>query len=91
MSLGKSDITKNISTKTHLSVSTSSNILESFLSIIKKNIQTSDIKITNFGSFQSKTSPQRIGRNPKTKETHTIQKRNKVTFTASSALKNFIN
>lgn len=91
MSLGKSDITKNISTKTHLSVSTSSNILESFLSIIKKNIQTSDIKITNFGSFQSKTSPQRIGRNPKTKETHPIPKRNKVTFTASSALKNFIN
>ena len=91
MSLGKSDITKNISTKTHLSVSTSSNILESFLSIIKKNIQTSDIKITNFGSFQSKTSPQRIGRNPKTKETHLIPKRNKFTFTASSALKNFIN
>ena len=91
MSLGKSDITKNISTKTHLSVSTSRNILESFLSIIKKNIQTSDIKITNFGSFQSQTSPQRIGRNPKTKETHPIPKRNQVTFTASSALKNFIN
>ena len=91
MSLGKSDIIKNISTKTHLNVSTSRNILESFLSIIKKNIHTSDIKISNFGSFQSKTSPQRIGRNPKTKETHLIPKRNKVIFTASSALKNFIN
>ena len=91
MSLGKSDIVKNISTKTHLTVSSSSNILETFISIIKNNIRSSDIKISNFGSFKTKATPQRMGRNPRTKEPHLIPKRNKITFTASITLKNYMN
>ena len=64
MSLVKADIVKNISTKTHLTASDSRDLLESFLSIIKDNIHSSKVKISNFGTFESKTSPQRLGRNP---------------------------
>ena len=91
MSLVKADIVKNISTKTHLTASDSRDLLESFLSIIKDNIHSSKVKISNFGTFESKTSPQRLGRNPRTKEPHLIPKRNRLIFTASSALKNHLN
>ena len=91
MSLGKSDIVKNISTKAHLTISSSSDIFESFVFIIKSNIHLSNIKISNFGTFQSKISPRRMGRNPKTKELHPIPKKNKITFIASNTFKNLMN
>ncbi len=86
MSLGKKDIANNISSETFLDKSTSKAILESFINIIKSN-RSNYIKISNFGSFYYHQSPQRIGRNPKTKEEFTIPKRKKLTFKASSSVK----
>jgi nucleoid DNA-binding protein len=90
MGLGKKDIVKNISTKTHLSSKESFKILDSFLEILKKN-KNKNIKISNFGSFSLFNSPKRIGRNPRTKEEFEIKARMKLSFKASNKIKSFLN
>ncbi len=49
------------------------------------------IKLTNFGTFQIHQSPQRVGRNPKTKHEFIIPKRKKLTFKPSSSVKKDLN
>jgi nucleoid DNA-binding protein len=91
MSLGKKDIVKNISSKTHVNLDTSSKLLNKFLELVviksKKNI----IKISNFGVFYIHQSPIRMGRNPITKEVFQIPKIRKVVFKASNKIKDLIN
>ena len=91
MSLGKKDISKNISTKAHFSLNDSEIFLNSFLKILKDKGRTNIIKISNFGTFEKKITPQRIGRNPKTKEEFIINKRSKFTFKSSNNVKSFLN
>jgi integration host factor subunit alpha len=90
MSLGKKDIIKNINSKTHFSFSESFSFLDSFISLIKEN-KNKKIKIANFGTFSLHSSPQRVGRNPKTKEGFLIEARTKLKFKASGSLKSIIN
>jgi len=90
LSLGKKDILKNISSETFLSYSKSEAILNSFLNVIKNN-RVKKIKISKFGSFYLHASPQRIGRNPKTKQEFVIKKRKKFVFKPSSYIKKLLN
>ncbi len=90
MSLGKKDIVNNISSETFLHKSVSKSILESLLNIIKEN-KSKKIKISNFGTFFTHESPERIGRNPKTKQEFTIPKTRKLTFKPSSKVRNDLN
>ena len=90
MSLGKKDIINNISSGTFLSKSTSRSFLESFIRIIKKN-KSNIVKISKFGTFYIHKSPQRIGRNPKTKQEFIIPERKKLVFKPSTFIKNKIN
>ena len=87
----KKYICKNISSDTNLSLQDSEKILEFFLNEIKFNVKTKKIKLSGFGTFEYKRSPQRIGRNPKTKESYIIQHMNKLNFKASNITKNSIN
>ena len=73
-----------------MSLSDSKAILNSFINIIKKN-KLKKIKISNFGTFYFHTTPQRLGRNPKTKEEFIIPKRQKLILKASNAVKNKLN
>ena len=91
MSLGKKDISKNISTKAHFSLNESENFLNSFLKLLKDKGRNNIIKISKFGTFEKKITPQRIGRNPKTKEEFIINKRSKITFKSSNNVKSFLN
>ena len=91
MSLGKKDIAKNITIKTHLSYEISSKFINSFLKLIITNIDNHDIKISNFGVFSMHASPKRLGRNPKNKKEYIIPKKNKPSFKASSRIKSIIN
>jgi integration host factor subunit alpha len=86
--LGKKDIVGNIYSKTHLSLKDSKNILDSFISFLVKN---KNIKLSNFGSFILVNTPQRIGRNPKTREEYLIKAREKLSFKASKKIKSFLN
>ncbi len=90
MSLGKKDIVKNISSETFLSRAMSKSILESFLRILKSN-RSKRIKISNFGSFYTHISPERIGRNPISRQEFRIPKRKKLIFKSSSEVKNRLN
>ena len=90
MSLGKKDIVNNISSEAFLLKSTAKDLLESFIDIIKSN-SSKNIKISNFGTFSVKTTPERVGRNPKTKKEYIISKRKKLTFQASSVVKKNLN
>jgi integration host factor subunit alpha len=91
MSLGKSHIVKNITTKAHISRLDSNLLLNSFLDIIKKKSSSNIVKITNFGSFNIYITPTRIGRNPKTKEEFVILKKLKLAFKTSKKIKNIFN
>lgn len=89
MGLGKKDIIKNISSKTQISLLQSSELLSSFLDVLNQNIN--NIKISKFGSFSLKTTPERVGRNPKTLEEFIIPKKERITFKSSSAIRKTIN
>ena len=90
MGLGKKDIVKNISSKTQFSNSTSQSILESFFNLLKNNVQK-NIKISNFGTFTIKKTPERVGRNPKTKEEVMITAKKRISFKAANQIKNLLN
>ena len=91
MSLKKSDIAKSISLKANISDSVSKNIVSCFIDLIKFKSNFSDVKISHFGTFTNKISPQRIGRNPKTGEEHIITERIKLNFIVSNKVKEQLN
>jgi len=91
VSLGKKDISKNISSKAHLSLANSQKLIESFLNLIKENSKYNLVKLSGFGTFHYKKSPSRVGRNPKTKKEYPISKRSKLIFSSSNKVKNFLN
>tara|TARA_B110000858_G_C17519562_1_gene344138 strand:- start:175 stop:450 length:276 start_codon:yes stop_codon:yes gene_type:complete len=91
MSLKKSDIASDIALKTSLSKFDSQQLLVYFIQEVLSNSKTKLVKISNFGSFQSKRTPQRIGRNPLTGKEHTILERKKLLFKTSSFIKKLIN
>jgi len=91
MSLKKSDIAKNITSKISIKNSLSKDIVDSFIEIIKFESGSSDIKISNFGTFTNKVTPERRGRNPKTGEEHVITERVKLNFIVSNKVKEQLN
>ena len=67
-------------------------LLDDIFEIILKNIiKYKKVKIAKFGTFSLRKKKQRIGRNPKTKETKIISERNVILFKASKEFKDFIN
>jgi integration host factor subunit alpha len=91
MSLKKSDIAKNITLKISIKNSLSKDIVDSFIDIIKSESNSLDVKISNFGTFMNKVTPERMGRNPKTGEEHVISERVKLNFIVSNKVKEQLN
>ncbi len=88
----KKDLAKSIYSK----FGTSEKIISSFVDdifIIFKEILIEEKKlvIKNIGIFSILYKPKRIGRNPKTGESHLISERKSLSFKASESLKNKIN
>jgi nucleoid DNA-binding protein len=91
MNFSKSDIVKNISMKSLVSVGESKILLESFLSLIKISSKHGPVKLINFGTFSFKKTPKRLGRNPKTKDSYIIPELNKFNFKPSNKIKENLN
>ena len=92
MSLTKSDIALNIAKHTGISKQDSKALLENFIEQIKFSLKNKiSVKISNFGTFEVKKTPSRIGRNPKTKKEYIISARNRITLNASKNIKDFLN
>ena len=70
----------------------SENLLEDIFELVIENIiKYKKVKISKFGTFSLRKKNQRIGRNPKTKETIVISERNVVLFKPSKEFKEYIN
>ena len=92
INLTKKDIINSIYMQIGFSKKISENLLEDIFEIILKNIiKHKKVKIAKFGTFSLRKKKQRIGRNPKTKESKIISERNVVIFKASKELKRYIN
>ena len=91
MSFGKKDIILNISSKALISKDDSKNFFKNFLNLVTSKSKSRIVKISNFGTFYTKNTPQRLGRNPKTKEEFVISKRSKLFFKPSNKIRSIIN
>ena len=60
-------------------------------SVTQALVNGEKVQIAGLGSFEIKTRPQRIGRNPKTQETITIPESKYPVFSASKSLKDSVN
>ena len=92
MTLTKIQIIEAIQNQTGFSKNKSSDILETFLEIIKNTLATEeDVMISGFGKFCVKEKNERKGRNPATGEDLTLAARKVVTFKCSGKLRDKIN
>ena len=92
INLTKKEIVNSIYMQIGFSKKISESLLTDVFEIIIKNIITEKkVKIAKFGTFTIRKKKQRMGRNPKTKETKVISERNVILFKASKELKNYIN
>ena len=91
MTITKKNICKDLSKKLGISSKNSASFLESFLEIIKIESQQKYVKFSGFGSFFYKKTPQRLGRNPKTKESCIILPGNRLVFKVANKIKEELN
>ena len=84
-------ISKEIQKNIGLSQKDSKRVLNRFLHLIKKNSSKNKVKLSRFGTFFFNKTKQRLGRNPKTKESYIIKPRKKLNFRGSNILKKFLN
>ena len=88
----KKEIVNSIYMQIGFSKKISETLLEDVFQIILNNIISDNkVKIAKFGTFVLRNKKQRIGRNPKTKESKIISSRNVILFKPSKELKNYIN
>ncbi len=84
----RSDITDAIYRKVGLPHTESAKFIDQVLSEIIDALKRGEtVKISNFATFKAYAKKERVGRNPKTGETHSITPRTVVGFKASSAFK----
>jgi nucleoid DNA-binding protein len=91
MSFGKKDIILNISSKALISKDNSKEFFRNFLKLVASKSKSNVVKISNFGTFYTKNTPKRLGRNPITKQEFVISKRAKLFFRSSNKIRNIIN
>ncbi len=92
MTLTKTIIAERIQKNLDLSRPTTSEIMETFLEIIKETIEDGeDIMISGFGKFCVNEKQARKGRNPATDQEMTLSARKVVTFKCSGKLRDLIN
>ena len=92
LNLTKSDIVNSIYMQVGFSKNLSENLVEDVFEIILQNlIKHKKVKLAQFGTFILKKKRERIGRNPKTKESKIISERNVISFKPSKEFKRYIN
>ena len=89
--LKKENIVKDLAFKTGYSLIYSKKLVEHIIEIIINNVNKGAFNIKNIGTFNIIQKKERIGRNPKTKETYIIPTMKKLSFKPSSGIKKKIN
>tara|TARA_B100001142_G_scaffold276454_1_gene285447 strand:- start:292 stop:591 length:300 start_codon:yes stop_codon:yes gene_type:complete len=92
INLTKKDLVNLVYMQLGFSKQISENLIEDFLYTIISNIKDEKkLKLSKFGTFSIREKKPRIGRNPKTRESKVISKRDVVLFKPSKEFKEFIN
>ena len=92
INLTKKDLVNLVYMQLGFSKQVSENLIEDFLATINNNIKSEKkLKLSKFGTFIVREKKSRIGRNPKTKESKIISRRDVVLFKPSKEFKDFIN
>ena len=92
INLTKKDLVNSVYMQLGFSKQISENLIEDFLATIVTNIKSEKkLKLSKFGTFSIRQKKSRIGRNPKTKESKVISRREVVLFKPSKEFKEFIN
>ena len=92
MSLTKKDLSAVLKKELKLSVDISDSLVDEFFQVMKTTLRSQkSLKLSGFGSFETFTTKERIGRNPKSMENYKIPSQNKVRFSSTSKAKFFLN
>ncbi len=92
MNLTKKDLSAILNKELKLSVGISDSLVDEFFQVIKITLRSQkNLKLSGFGSFETFTTKERIGRNPRTMENHKISSQRKVRFRPTSKAKFFLN
>ena len=92
MNLTKKDLSAILRKELKLSVDISDSLVDECFQVIKTTLRSQgNLKLSGFGSFETFTTKERIGRNPKTMENYKIPSQNKVRFSPTSKAKYFLN
>ena len=92
INLTKKDLVNLVYMQLGFSKQISENLIDDFLLTIIENIKyEKKLKLSKFGTFTIREKKSRIGRNPKTKETKIISRRDVVLFKPSKEFKEYVN
>ena len=92
MSITKNSISKKISQDINIPNKISIKFLNKFLETVKSHLEYEKcVKFTRFGTFYTKSTPKRLGRNPKSMKCYIIKPGKKISFISSVKVKKDIN
>ena len=92
MNVTKKDLSAILKKELKISVDTSDSLVDEFFQAIKTTLRSKkNLKLSGFGTFETFTTKDRMGRNPKTMEEFEIPAQNKVRFSSTSKAKYFLN
>ena len=90
--LTRIEIANALNKEIGISRSESSHFVDTIVDeMIKSLIEKKKLKISSFGTLKLRYKKERIGRNPKSGEEHTISARNTISFVVSKILKREVN
>ena len=88
----KKDFIEKYAAKTGVSKKAAGEYVDAFLEILEESlIEKAGVQFVGFGTFETKITKERKGRNPKTGEEITIPAKKVVSFKVGSALKEKVN
>lgn len=90
--MNKTELINAIAEKTELSKKDSEKALKAFIDVVTEELKKGEkVQLVGFGTFEVSERPERVGRNPQTKETMTIAASKSPKFKAGKALKDIVN
>ena len=88
----RADLTEAVAQNVGLSRGEAGSLVESVLETVAQSLEEGEtVKLSSFGTFQTRDKRERIGRNPKTGEEVPITPRRVLTFRPSHVLRDKIN
>ena len=90
--MNKTELTAALAANAGLSKKDAEKVLNSFVDVVTETLAKGEkIQIVGFGSFEVKTRPARVARNPRTGEEIKIEASKAPVFKAGKALKDSVN